>query len=362
MKFRRNMPHIYNIAILWQKEKKTMLVVLLALFFSVSMFFLLLSFLLGGFASLGELEQMKREYDIPIWPKDGQTWEGIEIFDRCIKGDLLPNIEACYLPVEFSCNADEGRWYAVFPGQANVMNSGLDCDLLVAGRWFTNEEIESGAAVTVLDGTAYPDISVGRHIKVAGVEAEVIGIGSQNILPYQFMRNISNEEISFQPGTLCVLFETELSREAEEYLERVLYSSPIRQYDSNSDSSIIFIIQCVCLSVGAMFLIVCNISGAMKRLVDKSKPVYSVIRACGGSKLYITAGLFLMPLLTVTVSFLLGTVLYYTVLIHLPNAGYIELQPVSGGIAASVYILMLLYCLMFLFLPIWRFLKGGCKG
>lgn len=361
MKFMRSRPHIYNIKMLWEKEKKTVLVVFIALLFSVSMFLMLLSFLLGGLESFSELEQMKRAYDIPIWPKNGQAWESIEIFDQCIEGDLLPNIEECYLPVEFSCNADEGRWYAVFHKQLDVMNSTLECDTLVAGRWFTSEEIESGAAIAVIDEAVYPNLTIGQHIEVAGIDVEVIGIGVHNVLPYQFMLEISNEKVFFQPGTLCVLFETELSREAVEYLEDVLYSLPIRQYDSNSDGSIVFIIQCICLSIGAMFLIVCNISGAMKRLVDKSKPVYSVIKACGGSKMYITVGMFIMPLLTVTVSFLFGVALYYAVLINLPNIGYIELIPVSGWITAFIYAVTFIYCLLFLFLPIWRFLKGECK-
>ncbi len=361
MRFMRNGPHIYNIKILWEKEKKAVLVVFIALFFSVSMFLMLLSFLLGGIESFSELEQMKRAYDIPIWPKNGQAWESIEIFDQCIEGDLLPDIEECYLPVEFSCNADEGRWYAVFHKQLNVMNSVFDGDKLVAGRWFTSEEIESGAAIAVVDEAIHPNVAVGQYITVAGINVEVIGIGSYNVLPYQFMLERSDEKIFFQPGTLCVLFETELSREAVEYLEGVLYSSPIRQYDLNSNGNIIFIVQCICLSIGAMFLIVCNISGAMKRLVDKSKPVYSVIKVCGGSKLYIIAGMFIMPLLTVTVSFLFGAVLYYVVLINLPSTGYIELIPISGWITALVYVVTLIYCLLFLFLPIWRFLKGECK-
>lgn len=359
MLFLRSRPCLYNIITLWQKEKKTMAVVFIALFFSVAVFLLLLSFLSGGLQDLQALEKAKRTYTISMWPKSEKAQESLEILDSCISGGFLPNIEENCNFITFCCNIDESNWYAVFPEANELFNSLLEGNELIAGRWFTKDEIENGTAVAIIDELLYPGVDVGEYISVAGNEVKVIGIGFSNILPYQFMLQTSNEDVFFKPDALNVIFESEVPKEDILSLSHVLYTPPQCLYDLNSEEAISFLLLCIGISLVTMFLIICNVSGAFHRLIDKSKPAYSVIRACGGSKMYITFGMLLLPISLSSVSYILGLVFYYTALIPWIVSRNINLPKVSGNMAVAIYVILLIYCLLFLFVSIKRFLKGG---
>lgn len=318
-------------------EKESLLLILASLGLSVGVSLSMISFFSSNVDVFRDMKTDKATYRLYFSASfDDET--PMEIFDRLFLSEDSLVVRDAYYAVSFSTypssspetisytkdSSETGygtqpptapnyniSWRCVFPDERLApLADRPEEPALSEGRWFSPEEIKTGAAVAVVGRDNFPDAKIGDSIIVLGREVRVIGIRKErNTLPYVLMRQLSGKKQGFFPNSFVCVFDKPLS---EVQLEELARSGITENclFDIRKSGYFIEIASMLAVSGGIFLLAVLNALGMFKHLILAARYRFMVLKVCGAGQSTVFWGLYRAPLFISALSSICGTLLY----------------------------------------------------
>ena len=307
---------INNLKTLFRKNTGIVILAVLSILISSAMVFCVMDIFVRKADQLIGFDIEKRTYTISWWPKSDNLADGMAFYKYVRDEKLLPEVETWRIKQTFTEYA--GQDIAQIWCDEDALNEAE----LYEGRLFTPQEIKSGEPVAIISREMQKDMGLvlGGMITVCGKKAEIIGVGSQAIIPFETMISFSEGGNSLCPNSINCVFADEISDEVTDLLILNLRTAPHRVYDDNA-AGIAVLTGITVLICGVLLLIsVWNILGVLKKIIDINADSYKLARRLGLTKGKAKALLLLTPLFFLIISEAFGWAAYCAVTASLGKA------------------------------------------